>query len=40
MSQPQFLEQTLGFSSIAKMDMDKLIVGGHSFGGITALSVA
>lgn len=36
-NQSEMLEQTLQFGSNAKIDMDKLIVGGHSFGGMTGL---
>ena len=35
-----FLQRKLGFSYAAELDCDKLIVGGHSFGGMTAISVA
>lgn len=40
MHEPDFLQTRLGFSSHAKLDMSRLIVGGHSFGGITAITVA
>ena len=32
-----FLQQTLGFSANIELDLDKLVVGGHSFGGLTAM---
>ena len=35
-----FLQDTFGFPDGAQMETDKLIIGGHSFGGLTALSVA
>ena len=40
MHEEDFLQTRLGFSSHARLDMSKLIVGGHSFGGITAIAVA
>ena len=33
------LKEKLGFKEGVKLDLDKLVMGGHSFGGITALSV-
>ena len=29
--------ETLGFSPNVQIEMDKLIIGGHSFGGMTAI---
>ena len=34
---PDFLQNVLNFPSGAKMDFSKLILGGHSFGGLTAI---
>ena len=34
------ISDTLKFSSNVKFDIEKLIVGGHSFGGMTALYTA
>ena len=34
-----FLQRKLGFSYGAEIDKDKLVLGGHSFGGMTAISV-
>lgn len=35
-----FLQTTLGFGPSAQMDLERLIIGGHSFGGMTAIEVA
>lgn len=40
MSSPSFLNSNFGFPVNALMDMTKLILGGHSFGGLTAIHVA
>ncbi len=37
---PDFLQDALGFSKDVRIDLSRLIVGGHSFGGMTALQVA
>ena len=37
---PDFLSQNFGFDSEVSLDVYKLVLGGHSFGGMTALSVA
>lgn len=34
------MRDVLGFPQQVKLDFSKLIIGGHSFGGITAISVA
>lgn len=39
-SEPNFLQSELGFGEGAQMDISKLIIGGHSFGGLTALQIA
>lgn len=39
-SEPNFLQTTLGFSEGAQIDLTKLVIGGHSFGGLTALQIA
>jgi len=33
----EMMESTLEFGTNVKIDMEKLVVGGHSFGGMTAL---
>ena len=40
MCKPDFLKQNCQFDSEVSLDIDKLVLGGHSFGGMTALSVA
>ncbi len=40
MFEESFLQDKLGFDASAKLDLSKLILGGHSFGGITAISLA
>lgn len=37
---PDFLQKTLGFPEGVELDLDKLILGGHSFGGCTAIVIA
>lgn len=41
-SPDRFLTETLGFPSdrIIQMDLTKLVICGHSFGGMTAISTA
>ena len=39
-SEPGFLQKKFGFPSSTSMQIDKLVIGGHSFGGLTALSCA
>ena len=39
-SKPDFLQNGLLFSSEAKLDLDKLVMSGHSFGGSTSINVA
>lgn len=36
----RFLQKHLNFGKNADLSTDKLMVGGHSFGGMTALAVA
>ena len=38
--QTQMLQHTLGFSENVKMDLTKLIIGGHSFGGMSSVYTA
>ena len=40
MHEEDFLQSRLGFSAQATLDLSKIIVGGHSFGGVTAMVVA
>jgi predicted dienelactone hydrolase len=35
-----FMQSKLKFGPYAQLDLQKLILGGHSFGGLNALSVA
>ena len=35
--EPNFLNKTLGFPKTAKIDSDKLILAGHSFGASSSL---
>lgn len=35
-----FLQATLGFGQSARLNLNKLVLGGHSFGGMTAIEVA
>lgn len=35
-----YLQNKLNFSDKVEIDISKLILGGHSFGGLTAISVA
>jgi cephalosporin-C deacetylase-like acetyl esterase len=37
MSEHNFLNKKLNFETFPELDMDKLIVSGHSFGGATAI---
>ena len=39
-SDPKFCQNVLGFGPNVQLDMDKLVMGGHSFGGMTAIDVA
>lgn len=39
-SDPKFCQQVLGFGPEVSLDLDKLIMAGHSFGGMTAIDVA
>jgi hypothetical protein len=41
-SPEKFLRETLGFPSeqIIQMDLTKLVLSGHSFGGMTAIAIA
>ena len=34
------LQTTLDFPPTVKLDFSKLIIGGHSYGGVTAIAVA
>ena len=38
--QNNFLQTRFNFPDYVKLDLEKLIVGGHSFGGATATAVA
>ena len=38
--EPNFLQKELGFPETVSLDLDKLAVSGHSFGGISAVLVA
>ena len=38
--EPNFMQSKMGFASEVSLDLDKLVVSGHSFGGITAISSA
>lgn len=40
LSEPNFLQNTLGFDEGIELDLNRLIVGGHSFGGVTAIAVS
>ena len=35
-----YIQKRLGFSEKVEIDLTKFILGGHSFGGLTAISVA
>jgi pimeloyl-ACP methyl ester carboxylesterase len=37
---PKFLQDKLGFPSNFTLNLNKLIVGGHSFGGVSAIGLA
>ena len=37
--QKRLLHNVLNFPQDSRMDLSKLICGGHSFGGLTAISV-
>ena len=39
-TQPYFLQNVLNFPPRIKLDLDKLVISGHSFGGLTALLTA
>lgn len=39
-SRPGFMKETLSFSETAAFDFDRLIMSGHSFGGMTAIEMA
>jgi hypothetical protein len=36
----KFAQNTLGFDPEVKLDLDKFSMGGHSFGGMTAIAVS
>ena len=36
----KFAQETLGFPPEVKLDLDKFSVGGHSFGGMTAIAAS
>ena len=38
--QDKFLQETLDFDQESSLDLTKLVVGGHSFGGMTAIEIA
>ena len=40
LSSENFAQQTLGFHESVSLDLDKVVVGGHSFGGMTAIMVS
>lgn len=40
MTQPNFLQEKLGFDEGCQLDLDRIVVAGHSMGGVTALRVA
>ena len=40
MFQPNFLQEKLDFNPNVQLDLDKLIAGGHSFGGLSAMLAA
>ena len=39
-SKPEFLKDVLNFPAMAKLNMNKLIVSGHSMGGATVIKLA
>jgi pimeloyl-ACP methyl ester carboxylesterase len=39
-SKPNFLQKKLNFPDNIKLNLDKLIVAGHSFGGVTAIGAS
>lgn len=39
-SDPKYPQKLLGFPDGVTIDMEKLVLGGHSFGGMTAIEVA
>lgn len=36
----KYAQETLGFDSEVRLETDKFSIGGHSFGGVTAIAVA
>jgi len=36
----KFAQIELGFDAAVELELEKLIVGGHSFGGMTAIAVS
>ena len=36
----KFAQNDLGFDATVELELEKLIVGGHSFGGMTAIAVS
>jgi predicted dienelactone hydrolase len=40
LQKPDFLKSKLGFKEEVCLDLDNLVVSGHSFGGITAIHAA
>ena len=38
--QPDFLQTSLLFGAKVRLDLDKLIIGGHSFGGLSSILAA
>lgn len=36
----KFAQTELGFDQAVELELDKLIVGGHSFGGMTAIAMS
>lgn len=36
----KFAQNDLGFDAAVELELEKLIVGGHSFGGMTAIAVS
>lgn len=36
----KFAQSTLGFSADVQLDLERFSIGGHSFGGMTAIATA